>query len=81
MTKQKKQLIAQKSMEELKALAKELRGELFKHKIEHSKMQLKQTTQIRTKRDELARVLTSLQMKGAMKKIENKTTSKKEEQK
>ena len=47
---------------ELTVRVKELREEIAKLSMEHAKRQLKQTSLLRTKKDELARVLTSLNM-------------------
>lgn len=44
------------------ASVKELRAEIAKLSMEHAKRQLKQTTLLRTKKDELARALTRLNM-------------------
>ncbi len=67
MAQQKKQLIAQRTMNELQLLAQELRSELFKLKMDHAKNQLKQTSLFRTKRDDLARVLTAEKAKREIK--------------
>lgn len=61
MTKAKNQV--KKTGNELQESVKSLRAEIFKLKMDHMKNQLKQTSLLRTKKDELARLLTKTHAK------------------
>lgn len=52
----------QTNKDEMKTTVAELRAEIAKLSMENKKRQLKQTTQLRTKKDELARLLTKINM-------------------
>jgi len=58
----KKQELVGKNMGELSTLVVSIRKEIMDLQMENAKGQLKQTTSLRTKKDELARALTQLNM-------------------
>lgn len=60
----------EEAVETLVSKVKDLRAEISKLSMQLSKMQVKNTTQLRTKKDELARVLTTLNMQKFMTKQE-----------
>ena len=60
----------EEAVETLVSKVKDLRAEIRKLSMQLSKMQVKNTTQLRTKKDELARVLTTLNMQKFMTKQE-----------
>ena len=64
-----------KNTNELRAQAEEIRKELRELSQQAAKGQLKQTTQLRTKKDELARILTKMSMMQFA-KIETKEETK-----
>ena len=60
----------EEAVETLVSKVKDLRAEISKLSMQLSKMQVKNTTQLKTKKDELARVLTTLNMQKFMTKQE-----------
>jgi ribosomal protein L29 len=66
----------EKSTDEMQVAIADLRAEISKLSMENAKKQLKNTTSMRTKKDELARLLTKMNMVKFLEK-----NSKKEEQK
>ena len=66
----------EKSTDEMQVAIADLRAEISKLSMENAKKQLKNTTSMRTKKDELARLLTKMNMVKFLEK-----SSVKEEQK
>ena len=60
------------TMDTLMKTAADLRAEISKLSMQVAKMQLKNTTSLRTKKDELARVLTQLSMQKRLVKQDKK---------
>jgi len=52
--------LAEKSVEELKALLKEKKAELFTLKIKHKTMQLQNTSELRAAKKDIARINTAI---------------------
>ena len=75
MAKTKKQK-TEKNIDEMKVAVVDLRAEIHKLSMNNAKRQLKQTTSLRTKKDELARLLTKLAMQRFIKEDMKKEESK-----
>ncbi len=56
--------LADKSVEELKTLLKEKKGELFTLKIKHKTMQLQNTSELRVVKKDIARINTAITAAG-----------------
>jgi len=52
--------LAEKSVEELKSLLKEKKGELFTLKIKHKTMQLQNTSELKLVKKDIARINTAI---------------------
>ena len=65
-----------KNSDELKAQVADIRKELQKLSQEKAKGQLKQTSLLRTKKDEIARLLTQMSMMKFVKPVEKSETKK-----
>jgi large subunit ribosomal protein L29 len=64
--------IAEKSVEELNSLLKEKKIELFGTKMKLKTMQLKNSSELKNIRKDIARIQTALSQKSAQKKAEGK---------
>lgn len=63
----KKENLAQKSLEDLKVLLRELRGKLLSTKLDFSRGKVKNTTELTLMRKQIAQVLTAMKEKEVTK--------------
>lgn len=76
-----KKVVAEKSGDEMQVAVTALRAEIMSLSMDNAKKQLKNTTSMRTKKDELARLLTKMNMMKFLEKPVRQAQGEKGEQK